>query len=157
MKKAIGSLLFVLLTIVSPAFAGPYSDALAKKLVSSTTPEDKACFVRWMFVAMSLHPDIRGLSSVTAEQRDEVNQTVARLITRILTETCVSEAREAIRNEGPGALENAFNVFGSIAGRDLFTNKEVTAGLAGMIKYCDSKALKETLLKNDQLSSSDKN
>jgi hypothetical protein len=125
--------------------AGPYADALGKKLVSSTTPADKAICVRWMFVSMALHPDLKGMATVSPEQREEANRAFAKLATRMLTETCAIEAREAMQYEGASAIEGAFNIFGQVAGRELFTNPEVAKGLAGLDKYFDMKAIKKVL------------
>ncbi|ACB76883.1 hypothetical protein [Opitutus terrae] len=145
MKRFLLALLLLFSLTASSAFAGPYSDALGKKLVSSTTSEEKALFVRWMFVAMALHPDLKDMSSITPAQREEVNRAVAKLIMRMLTETCAVEAKEAVKYEGASAIESAFNLFGQIAARELFTNPEVGAGMAELQKYFDSKAVEEAL------------
>jgi hypothetical protein len=138
-------IIVVILSLGSTAFAGPYADALSKKLVSSTTAEDKALFVRWMFVAMSLHPDLKEMSSITPQQRDDANRKAGELLTRLLTVTCVVEAKEALKYEGESAISSAFNLFGQIAGRELFTNQEVVKGLAGLEKYCDTAAFIKAL------------
>jgi hypothetical protein len=144
--KSFRRLLLVFLVLpMNMLFAGPYSDALGKKLVASTTPAEKAICVRWMFVAMALHPDLKDMASVTAEQREEANRAFAKLVTRMLTETCATEAREAVRYEGSSAIESAFNIFGQVAGRELFTNPAVSKGLADLVKFCDTKAIQEAL------------
>lgn len=145
MKQKLNVLLIAFFMTASSVFAGPYSDALGKKLVSSTTSAEKALFVRWMFVAMALHPDLKDMSSITAAQREEANRAVANLMTKMLTVTCAVEAREAIKYEGASAIEGAFNLFGQIAARELFTNKEVSGGLADLQKYFDSKAIEKAL------------
>ena len=126
--------------------AGPFGDALGKKLVSSTTPADKAICVRWMFVAMALHPDLKDMASVSPAQREEANQAFVKLVMRMLTETCAVEAREAVKYEGTSAIEGAFNIFGQVAGRELFTNPEVAKSLAALSEYLDAKKLQKALL-----------
>ena len=137
-----------MLLLLSPIqmFAGPYADALGKKLVSSTTSADKAVLVRWMFVSMSLHPDLKDMSSVTPKQREEANRAVGRLIMHMLTETCAVEAREAVKYEGATSIEGAFNIFGQVAGRELFTNPEVGKSLAALNAYIDAKKLQDALV-----------
>jgi hypothetical protein len=112
---------FLLTVAMHGAFAGPYSDALARKLVASTTSEEKAACVRWMFVAMAAHPDLKGMSSVTPEQK------------------------EAVKYEGNSAIESAFQVFGQIAARELFSNPDVSKGLGELQGYMDTKALQKAL------------
>jgi len=145
MKQKLYVILIAFLATASAAFAGPYSDTLGKKLVSSTTSQEKALFVRWMFVAMALHPDLKDMSSITPAQREEANRAVANLMTKMLTQTCAVEAKEAVKYEGASAIEGAFNLFGQIAARELFTNKEVSGGLAELQKYFDSKAIEQAL------------
>jgi len=141
---------FILLTclVLLPAqklVAGPYSDALAKRLVSSTTPAEKRVLVRWMFAAMSLHPDLADVSSMTPQQRSDANKQFAELLTRMLTKTCAAEARDALKYEGPMALSYAFNVFGQVAARELFTNPNVAAGMAQLQTMVDAEAIQKAL------------
>ena len=145
-----------MLLLLSPIqiLAGPYADALGKKLVSSTTSADKAVLVRWMFVSMSLHPDLKDMASVTPKQREEANRAVGRLIMHMLTETCAVEAREAIKYEGANAIEGAFNIFGQVAGRELFTNQDVAKSLAALNEYIDAKKLQEALIETPKQSES---
>jgi hypothetical protein len=51
------------------AHAGPYGDDLSKCLVKATSSDDQIVFTQWMFAAMSLHPAVSGLVSITDEQR----------------------------------------------------------------------------------------
>jgi hypothetical protein len=51
------------------AFAGPYTDDLSKCLVKATSADDQIIFMQWMFSAISLHPTVSGLTTITAEQR----------------------------------------------------------------------------------------
>jgi hypothetical protein len=136
--------LFLVFTANS-VFAGPFGDALARKLVSSTTDAEKAICVRWMFVAMSLHPDLQQMSTVTAEQREQANREFAQLVVRMLTETCLTEAREAMKYEGQAAVSGAFEVFGQTPARELFSNPEVSKGMEDLDKYTDSAAIEKAL------------
>jgi len=126
--------------------AGPYSDALAKRLVESTTPAEKRILVRWMFAAMSLHPDLSDVVSMSSEQRTEANKAFAELITRMMTQTCATEAKAAMKYEGPSSLEYAFNVFGQVAARELFANPKVAAGMGELQKMVDGPAIQKALL-----------
>jgi hypothetical protein len=98
-----------------------------------------------MFASMSIHPAVKDLTSVTPEQRAEANRAFAKLMTRLLTEKCVVEAREAVKYEGESALGNAFNLFGQVAARDMFSNPSVAAALGDLEKLLDFKALMKTL------------
>lgn len=144
-RRLVHPVLLLLVFAASQAFAGPYADALGKRLVASTTPAEKVALVRWMFIAMSLHPDLKSLTSVTPEQRTEANRAVARLFERLLTESCATEAREAVKYEGPEALSSSFQLLGQVAAREIFGNPQVAAGLAELDRFIDRAKLMKAL------------
>jgi len=137
--------LVVLLVVgVTPTLtAGPYGDSLSKCLVESTTAAQKTTLVRWMFAMMALHPDVQAGSAVTPEQRTAISKETGELFVRLLTVTCASQARDAIRYEGSGTVQGSFSLLGQVAARELFTHPKVAAGLAELTKYLDEKKLKE--------------
>ncbi len=114
-----------------PARAGPYIDDLGKCLVESTTADDRADLVRWMFAAATLHPAVGSLASVPVERLEAENRTTAALFTRLLTESCRVQARQAIRYEGTAALGAGFRVLGQVAGQELFSNPSEVQGRGG--------------------------
>jgi hypothetical protein len=134
----------VLSVVASPmAHAGPYGDDLAKCLVERSSSKDKTELVRWMFAAMSAHPDVKDLSAVTAEGRDTANRSIAELTVRLLTDTCRDEADKAVRYEGGAAIESSFNVLGQVAAKELFASPDVAGVLAGLEKHLDGKKLEQ--------------
>ena len=134
-----------LCAVVGPAAAGPYSDTLARCLVKSTTPEDKSALVQWMFTTAALHPDVRRLSSASASDRTALNKRIARLFERLLTESCLAEAKEALKYEGPSTMETSFTVLGQVASRELLSHPAVAAGMAELNKNFDVEKLRGAL------------
>jgi hypothetical protein len=63
----------------------------------------------------------------------------------MLTVTCAVETKEAVKYEGVRAIESAFNLFGQIAARELFANKEVNKGIADLEKYFDTEKIAKAL------------
>lgn len=125
----------------SAAVAGPYADELSKCLVESTSQRDRIELVRWFFSAASLHPAVEPLTTLTDEQIDASNKTIAEMITKLLTESCRPETEAALQYEGPSTIELSFQVLGQVAGKELFTSPEVAAGLAGLERHLDLEAL----------------
>lgn len=123
------------------AVAGPYADELSKCLVESTSQGDRIELVRWFFSAASRHPAVAPLTTLTEEQVDAANKTIAEMITSLLTESCRSETEAALQYEGPSTIELSFQVLGQVAGKELFTSPEVAAGLAGLERHLDLEAL----------------
>ncbi len=125
--------------------AGVYSDDLSRCLVESSTPSDKAVLVKWMFTSMALHPDVSEMSAVTESQRDSANKAAAEMFVKLTTETCLTQAKSAIKYEGAVAIQQGFQVFGQVAGQELFANPNVAQGLSGLEKHFDSEKLANSL------------
>ncbi len=141
--------IFGFVAVLSPTrmtFAGPYTDDLSKCIIESTTVSDRTAFVRWMFLAASLHPAVKSISTVSQGQLDAANKQTAELITKLLTESCAQKAEKAIRYEGKSAFETSFAVLGQLAGKELFSSPEVAAGMEGLTKYLDEEKLKSTFV-----------
>jgi len=126
-------------------WAGPYADDLSKCLVKSTTAEDKSTLVQWMFAMSALHPDVKKLSVVTPTRRNELNKQFAEMLTTLLTDSCLKETREALDYEGPQTLVQGFTVLGQVAGRELFANADVAAGMGELEGMFDNKKLEQSL------------
>ena len=131
-----------LITLPSAAVhAGPYADELSKCLVESTSQRDRTELVRWFFASASLHPDVRPMTSVTEEDLDVANKTIAALMVSLLTERCRAETEQALKYEGQSTIEVAFSVLGQVAGKELFSSPEVAEALSGLEGHIDKDAL----------------
>ncbi len=130
------------------AQAGPYSDTLGKCLVENTTAADKQALVRWMFATASLHPAVKPLAPVTADTRDRANREVAQLFERLLSDRCNAQTRQAVRYEGELALQTGFQILGQVAGRELFADPAVAAGMAELDRHIDTDKLNRALAPN---------
>ena len=126
--------------------SGPYTDEMSKCLVSGTTDADRTLLVQWIFATAMLHPAVKSMASVPDGERAEINRKTADLVQRLLTVTCQSQAQQALKFEGNAAFEQSFNVLGQVAGRELFADPHVAAGMAGLAKYLDGEKLKKALL-----------
>lgn len=126
--------------------AGPYTDDLSKCLMGKSTMDDHVVIVQWMFAAMSRHPAVAPMGTVSDAQVDMANQRMAELYTRLLTVTCRDQAKLALKFESDIALQQSFQQLGTVAGRELFINPDVQRGMSGIAKYIDTKKLVE--LKN---------
>ncbi|BAV33642.1 hypothetical protein SCL_1331 [Sulfuricaulis limicola] len=137
---------FSLALLASPSvFAGPYSDEMAKCLVTSTSEADKNFLVKWIFAAASLHPAVKSISSISDSQRNELNVKIAKLFERLLTESCKAQTQQAVKYEGPGTIEAAFQVLGQVAGRGLFSDPGVAGYVAQLGKHVDPKKMESVL------------
>ena len=143
MKRSLmGALFGALLCASKLASAGPFADDMAKCLVNSTSAEDRTVLVKWMFGLITLHPDLTAMSSVSSKQRDELSRSVGALFQRLLLESCRSQTKQALQNEGPETAQSAFQVLGQVATRGLFTDPHVMEGLKDLAKYVDDEKFK---------------
>jgi hypothetical protein len=124
------------------AVAGPYGDDMAKCLVKAASPDDQTVFIKWLFAAIALHPDVASMASISPQQRDEFSKRAGALFQRLLTESCRSETQQAIRYEGPATIQYAFQVFGQAAAGNLFSNPSVAVGMKDLTKYIDQDKIK---------------
>jgi hypothetical protein len=128
-----------------PAAAGPYTDALGACLADNTSGRDRKDLAKWVFVAVSAHPDMQGLSATTEKTREDIYRNVGLLVTRLLTESCAEQTRTATTLEGSEALKSAFGSLGQLAMQELTTNQDVRTSIAGFEKYIDRKKLESAL------------
>ena len=130
----------------SPALAaGPYTDELSKCLVRSTTAADKTLLVQWMFATASLHPEVKWMAKVSDAERTDLIKKAAALFGKLLTESCVSETRQAWKYEGQSTIESSFAVLGQVATRELFAHPRVAEGLSELGKHFDGEKLTKAL------------
>ena len=134
-----------LLLAAGSLHAGPYSDDLAKCLVSSTTARDKTDLVRWIFANAALHPEVRSISAVTPEQRMDINRLNGALLERLLTDSCRRQLQDAVKYEGQRTIELSFQVLGQVAMRELMSDASVGRGFAEMDKYLNAEKLRQVL------------
>jgi len=128
---------------------GPYTDDLSKCLVASTTQDDRALLVQWIFSMAALHPAVKSMANLSDADRDELNRRVAGMMQGLLTSSCVAETKKALKYEGTSTIEASFTVLGQVAGRELFADPSVAGGLSGLTKHFDEKKLKG-LLQDDK-------
>lgn len=133
------------LTGMSPARAGIYGDDLSKCLVRSTTDQQKATLVEWVFAIAALHPSVKPLSSVSEAQRTALNKSVAGLFTTLLTDTCRKETQDAVKYEGPAAIQASFAVLGQVAMTNLFADPGVAQGMSAFAQYLDKAKFEEVM------------
>jgi len=83
------------------------------------------------------------MSNVKPEDLEEGNKRTTQLFMRLLTESCLQKAKEAIRIEGAGAIQTSFGVLGQVAVANLFSDPNVAKALASIEKYADKQKLQE--------------
>jgi hypothetical protein len=129
--------------------AGVYSDDLSRCIVRSSTADDRLMLMKWIFSAISLHPAVQPMTSVTPEQRDLLAQQAAALTSRLLTSDCRAETVAALKYES-SAFQGAFELLGRVAMSDLMTEPSVASGVGGASAYMAKDPKLQALVKQQQ-------
>ena len=147
MKIFPGPLGLLLLALLAPAaaLAGPATDALSACLADNTTGKERKELVKWIFVSLAAHPELRDLAVATPATRERVNKGTGIMLTRLITENCPEQARRAYQHEGSQSFEAAFGVLGRLAMQELMTHPDVSTAISGFGKYIDQQKLQATL------------
>lgn len=125
------------LLFASSVMADQASDSLGGCMVDSLTGKERKQLATWIFLAMSLHPDIEKISNVPDASRKETDQTIGALITRLLVQDCPTQAKLAMKKDSGLAMRKAFELVGAVAMQELMTNEKVTNSISGFEKYLD--------------------
>lgn len=131
------------------AMAGPTIDQLSDCLVKATTATDKTTVLQWTFTALAAHPDLKGFSSVTSEQKNQLDQKLAQVLQRVIVEQCSAQTKAVIQAEGIQAVGEAFQQLGQSAGEDIVKDPAVRQQLQGTLRYIDLNKLVMTFLTPD--------
>lgn len=124
-------------------------DALSQCLVQGTTPSDKTTVLQWTFAALAQHPDLNSMSSISAIQKEQLDQNLAQVLQRILVEQCSTQTKAVIQAEGFEAVGTSFQELGSITGNELLKTPQMKNQLNGVLKHVDMGKLVTTFLTPD--------
>lgn len=140
----------LLLSAASTASAGPYGDALGRCMVKSITAEEKTTLLRWTFFMLAAHPALRDASAITPEQRSAISKKTAKILERLLTQSCAAETLQATRHEGAVGVQTSVAVLNQLALTNLLVTKEVTDALTECIYFMDREKLKTVMVPQEK-------
>jgi len=126
-----------MILLPSLGLSGAATDRLSVCLNQNTTYIDRLNLVRWIIKAYASHPAVQDLAAIPQKQRVEIDQIMAEIVQRLLSEDCPDEARTALVVDGDVALEAAFEVLGRSAGQSLLTDAVVNNEIMGFIDFVD--------------------
>lgn len=142
MKRIVAAIL-LLGSFQGVAQAGPFTDEMAKCLVKKTTEADKTLLIKWVYAAMSAHPDVAALSNISPAKAEELNQAAGDMFTDLVAVRCQKETADAMKYEGSSAFEASFEVLGKVAMQGLMSHPGVSEYLGGLAKHIDEKKLNQ--------------
>ncbi len=127
------------------ALAEQSSESLGVCMVDSMTGKERKQIAQWLFFAMAAHPDMQEFSEVTENAQKKANEFIGKLLTRLLTENCPTQAKQAMEKNGSVAMNGAFELVGKVAMQELMTNKDVTDSISGFEKFVDKEKINSVM------------
>lgn len=137
MRTCIALLLPVLVAASPAAFASPTIETASTCLTDSTTGRDRKDLVKWVYLAMSKHPDIEGLSAWTPSGEEESARRVGALFTRLIADDCPDEMNAMVSEHGASSVSVAFEVVGRVAMQELMAHPNVQGVIAELERHAD--------------------
>lgn len=129
-------ILFVAFSI--NAQAGSAANELGVCMTDSLSGKERKTLAKWVFFAMAAHPEISSYSNISQADRDQTDEFVGKLVTRLIVEDCPQQSKVAFKNYGAVAFEQAFGLVGQVAMQELMNDKNVNQSFAGFEKYLDN-------------------
>ena len=143
MLFALGMLLIV---SSGPAVAQDQRDPLGACLADNTTGRDRNDLATWIFLAMAAHPDIRRMAPADLDAvATESAKTMGALVTRLLAESCVEEAKTAAKEGRSSAFVEAFRRLGEVAMAELMADGAVNASIGQFERFLDQERLRKAM------------
>ena len=134
-------LAFLLNISNQPTFAGPFADEMAKCLVTSTSNRDRNKLLKWMFKIYSDHPEVSYMVDLSDREKKVIDKEMADLFTRLLSEDCFEESKNAQKYEGNIVFVNAFRILGQTAAQGFTGNPDVQRSMKKVYGLMDYKKL----------------
>jgi hypothetical protein len=123
--------------LASSAFGAPALEDAQRCLTDNTNGKERKELVRWVFLAIAAHPEIRALAAVPPEAPAKADRLFADLVTRLIVDACPKEVSLLIKEEGAQGLKLAFQTLGQVAMAEMITDPSVTARMAAFTKLLD--------------------
>ena len=137
MKKIL--ILFFLFSfgVSSFSYSGPFSDEFSRCIVTKTTSQEKTDLVKWIYVIISFHPQLKEMSGITSDDVEMANIRVADYMTNVFAYKCKDEMMDAIEYEGEESAMEAFKLLGEIAMMEIMSEQNVSYASELFIQYLD--------------------
>ena len=122
-------------------------EAVQTCLGDSTSGRDRKLLAKWIFLAMGAHPELKSLSSATAQDQEQTSRDFADLVMRLMTVDCKGPMQAMMASDGDvsAAMKLAFSYLGRVAMQELMNDKSVDGTISQFGKYIDEGKLNAAL------------
>lgn len=122
-------------------------EAVQTCLTDSTSGKDRKLLAKWIFLAMAAHPELKSLSTISAQLQEDTSREFADLVMRLITVDCRIQMQTltAADADASASMKLAFSHLGQVAMLELMTNKDVDASVSQFGDFLDEKELSSVL------------
>lgn len=138
-------LLLMVLCIHPTVHANPTTDALGKCLSDNTNGKERKDLAKWIFVAMSAHPEVGQLAQASPQAIESAQRTIGVLVTRLISGDCPSEMRAVVKAVGTEGIRISFEHLGRMAMHELMSDPQVNQAIGGFERYVDKAKVEPVL------------
>jgi hypothetical protein len=136
MNKIVYCIVIVLCLAAPPVHSDEFTDKLGGCMVDALNGKERKQLAKWIFFAIAAHPEIKSYLKATAQNIAETDESIGKLITRLLIDDCPEELKAAYRTN-PQALQQPFELLGQVAMQELLTDQSVTKAITNYVQYTD--------------------
>ena len=139
-------LICLTLSFATQTLANDPSDKLGNCMIDALNGKERKGLAKWIFLAISSHPEITIYSKASSEDIDNSDKYVGKIISRLLTVDCPAELTLANQRD-PLAIRKAFELVGRVAMQELMSNQVTMQALTNYAKYTDQEKINALLTK----------
>lgn len=110
-------------------------EELSSCMTDSLNGQERKNLIKWVYVGLSTHSSLKGLSNVTVRDIDDSNQYVGKLIHRLISIDCESEVKKAEFMGNYDSFSHAFYVVGEVAMEEIMLEPKTREALQGFSNY----------------------
>lgn len=122
------------------------TEQLGTCLIDTLNGKERKNLAKWIYFSIGSHPEIKSFSNATADNIQDSDEYVGKLITKILTVDCPKELNKAHKSD-PLAIQKAFELVGQVAMQELMANQETMKALTNYARYADQEKINTILSK----------
>jgi len=145
MKTSLLLMLFLAIS-VGQAQAGEYAENLSHCLKTNTTEADKIVMTKWVFSSLSNHPSLNDMATIKQSVRTGADSDMAQLVEKFMYEKCSDELKNAVKKEGPSAIQSSIRSYVEITGREILQHPSIVSSVSGLAGQLDAKKMFEALM-----------
>ena len=122
--------------VLSPVEQGQVT-ALKECFTRKSTGEDRITLAKWFVAIMANSPSVQGVAKLDAGVKDKLDNSVAQIFTRLLTEDCANEARPLWKKRSTAAFRAAGETLGRLAMQEVMSGDGEGQMFSGYVSHID--------------------